>query len=349
MYRRKRGIWRHGLYISVEHNVREYHIMRYSAILVDGRNLLHRAAHGGKDLTTKVDGKEIPIGAVYQFIRSATLLYDEYAAPRCGVIVAWEGDRDGSWRREAYPSYKLREPNEDINAQETILRALLTTCGWSQGWSPRSEADDTLATAAEFMERRGAKVAIVTGDHDLHQCVTENVHIVDPNGHRYDLTNNTWKLRDVLHQWEGVTPDRIVDVKALMGDTSDGIPGASGIGKMWAFGLMRSYNDLDTILDFAEENDEIVATMADGSEKKSKITKRSQGKVGTLREEREQILLYRRLVTTVTDADIRFARRCYDADGVIQAFRKLKFSSLLAPSTLRTIAKMAGTQGAKAS
>lgn len=311
----------------------------FNVLLIDGMNMVHRAQHGGKDLTTILPGgtEAVPIGAVYQFIRSACILHDEHGGPKVPLIVCWEGDRDGagSWRRDLYPEYKAgRQRSGDIDVQVDVLQDLLTVCGWSQAWSPTHEADDTLATMARLLEARGRRVAIVTGDHDLHQCVTDQVHVVDPNGHRHDLTNNTWKIRDVRHRWT-VPPSGVVDVKALMGDTSDHVPGAKGIGKMWAYGLIRTYGSLDALLAHVVDHDEVVATMADGTTKKSKTKGRS------MRLEADRIRMFRRIVTTVDTAPLEFAGRAYDADAVVSRFRALRFASLLAPSILKTIGQIA--------
>ena len=192
-------------------------------------------------------------------------------------------------------------------------------------------ADDTIATLAKHLSDRGRTVGVLTGDHDLHQIVTARVHVLDPNPDRYELDGGAWKRRDVRRRW-GVEPSKIPSVKALMGDKSDDVPGVTGIGEKWGKAIVAQTKDDGLAM---SRDGEIFVTI-DGSGRASKK------KATTLNEERDRFELFRRICTVYDDVEVVFAPREYDANEVESNFRRLRFTSLLAPSTLRTVARVAG-------
>jgi DNA polymerase-1 len=301
----------------------------YRVLIFDGRNALHRAAHVAKPLTTTIDGVETPIGGVYQFLRIVLSEVEKHGDDAgCAVFVAWEGDNDGrSWRRDLFPEYKSgRDPNRhagDMGRQEKLLRALLTDLGWSQVWSPSFEADDTIATLAAHFERHAVHrcpVGIVTGDRDLHQCVTTQVHVLDGK--------KLWTRSDVREKW-GVHPSRIPDIKALAGDKSDGFGGVAGIGEKWAREMIAGTESLDALFSLAR------TSPAECSRKGWTASLTAKLLAGE-----QDAYLCRQLATCRTDAPLEFAARA--STPAREVFERLRFSSLLAPSTLRTADALAG-------
>lgn len=303
--------------------------MKYKALLFDGRNALFRAAYVAPTLLATVPGlgKNILIGGVFQFIRIVLHEVDKRGAPGCAVVIAWEGDDDGkSWRRDLFPGYKAnRDPDRhratgdghvesDLHRQEGILRGVLAELGWSQAWSPGAEADDTLATLAARLEARGT-VGIVSGDRDLHQCVTTRVHTLD---------REVWTPTEVRKKW-GVVPTRIPEVKAIAGDKSDGIPGVKGVGEKGAAEIVARWGSL-------EEAFESIRAMD------------AWDRAATLRKflaQEQDALLFRRITTVQRDAPLEFAPR-----GRVpprEVFGRFKFASLMAPSTLKIAESIRGS------
>ena len=231
--------------------------MKYRRILVDGRHLLYRTASVLEGLKADAGVEEIDTGAVHGFLRVILSVIDEWAADDTWVCVCWEGGYDH--RRALYPDYKKnrrdditdekREMLASLAAQQSILQELLSLAGWPQAFAPGYEADDTIATLAAHLDGREGKLAIYTGDHDMHQCVTDGIHVLCPpspaSGQRNG--NKVWSADDVRQKW-AVEPARVPEHKALAGDASDNIPGVSGIGIIWAKKLLNAYPDLDSLV-----------------------------------------------------------------------------------------------------
>lgn len=324
--------------------------VRYDAILVDGRNLLYRATQIEK-LTTQVPGfGVIPIGGVYGFLRSVVTLVEEYAAERAIVIVCWEGDETQCARRARWSEYKASriaqrderarsaEPDPvQIRTQEEVLRDLLSRIGVCQAWSEPWEADDVVATLATVLEAKGRRVGIVSSDHDLHQCVTEKCHVIDPSRRSVGMDASVWRRRDVEKKW-GFTPDRIPEVKALQGDKSDGIPGAPGIGETTARTLLGAVT-FSALLELVEQHDptqRLTIVRSDGNV----VTSFTPAKVSALRRDVEKIRLFRDLCTVTRDAPLQFSPR--RREDPLPALRALRMVSLLSPSKLNALRRLAG-------
>lgn len=312
--------------------------MKYNVLLIDGANALHRAVHVGKGLSLP-DGT--PIGGVFQFLRMLFSRVEEHAAPGCLVVVCWEGT--SSARRGLWGGYKagrtVHGPTSDYGAQEASLKTVLAQLGVCQGWSLTWEADDVIATLAARLGGRGP-IATVTGDHDLHQIVVDGVHVIDPNAKPADLADGTaWRVRDVRRRW-GVEPLRIPEVKALAGDTSDGIPGATGVGEKTAVQVLR-FLDLEGLLAAAQTTAPGDAlTLADAS---GTATQLSPRKCETLRVEADRIRVFLDLCTVRRDVEVKFLPR--HRDDAADLFRRFRFASLLAPSTLATVARVVSPGG----
>lgn len=304
--------------------------MKYKTILVDAKNCLYRAEYANRALMTDVPGhgQNVAIGGVFGFLKSVLAIFDRSAEKGCAVLVCWEGDEGKGWRREAYPGYKAqRDPTRndsgagmsDMQRQEVILRELLSNLGWIQVWSPGFEADDTLATLAHLRAGARGPVAIMTGDRDLHQCVTGRVHVVD---------KDVWTLDSVKERW-GVLPSRIPDVKALSGDTSDNYPGVRGIGEKGARELCAKFATLESLFDLARGVN--AGTLDPGLVSKAVAKKLVAGEADAY--------LFRRLATVEREAPLTFAPR---RDDTRKALTALRFASLLQPSMLKMIHAIGG-------
>lgn len=148
-----------------------------------------------------------------------------------------------TFRNEIYPAYKAnrQEPDVELQAQFPYVRRLIEAMSIRSFGNPRYEADDILATLAKRLSAAGHDVVLVTGDKDLMQCVTEHVTLYDP------IRDLRVGIPEVIAKF-GVPPSEVVDVQALMGDSTDNIPGVKGVGPKTAAVLIQRFHSLENLL-----------------------------------------------------------------------------------------------------
>ena len=215
--------------------------------LVDGSGYIFRAYHALPPLTRKSDG--LPVGAVAGFCNMLYKLIedtkDEFEPTHLAVIFDASSK---TFRNDIYPQYKANraEPPEDLRPQFALVRDATRAFGVPCIEKLGYEADDLIATYARLAAEAGARVTIVSSDKDLMQLVNDRVDMLD-----------TMKLktiaRDQVIEKFGVPPDKVVDVQALAGDSTDNVPGVPGIGVKTAAQLIGEYGDLETLLSHASE------------------------------------------------------------------------------------------------
>lgn len=208
--------------------------------LVDGYNFAFRAFHALPPLKRKSDSA--PVGAVQGFCSMLlNLLREEKPAPT-HVVVAFDAPGK-SFRSEIFPGYKANRPptDPDLKQQFPLLRDAVRAFGLACVEQEGLEADDLIASYAAEAESTGAGVRILSSDKDLMQLVSANVRMVD-------TMKRVEFGPDQVKEKFGVAPDRMIDLQALAGDTSDNIPGAPGIGIKTAAMLLDEYGDLDSLL-----------------------------------------------------------------------------------------------------
>src|SRR5476649_1515657 len=210
--------------------------------LIDGSGYLFRAYHALPPLN-RPDGT--PVNAVLGFSRMLMQLLDDPEVDHVAVIL--DAGRK-TFRNEIYDKYKAHrpEPPEDLIPQFPLIREAATAFGMPSVELAGFEADDLIATYARLAVEAGAKCTIVSSDKDLMQLIRPGVDMMDP-----------MKMRkigpaEVMEKF-GVTPDKVVDVQALAGDSTDNVPGAPGIGVKTAAQLLNEYGDLETLLKRAGE------------------------------------------------------------------------------------------------
>ena len=220
---------------------------RKRIFLVDGSGYIFRAYHALPPLTRKSDGT--PIGAVSGFCNMLNkLLDDALSDDDVGHLAVIFDTARRTFRSEIYPEYKAHRPPppEDLIPQFPLVRdavrAFNVPCFEMEGF----EADDLIATYADQAVAAGYEVVIVSSDKDLMQMVGDHVSMQDP-------MKQTVIREDQVKEKFGVGPDKVIDVQALAGDSSDNVPGVPGIGVKTAAELINTYGDLDTLLDRAEE------------------------------------------------------------------------------------------------
>jgi DNA polymerase-1 len=227
--------------------------------LVDGSSFVFRAYFQSirQDAKYNYRSDRLPTGAVRLFCTKLLQFVREGAAgakPTHLAIIFDKSER--SFRKDIYPDYKAHrtEPPEDLVPQFPLMRAAVRAFGLTPIEQDMYEADDLIATYAAQARKKGADVLIVSADKDLMQLVGPGVIMYDPasgtagaKGSREERLITEAEVVDYF----GVPPNKVVDVQALAGDSTDNVPGAKGIGVKTAAQLIHEYGDLDTLLEKA--------------------------------------------------------------------------------------------------
>ncbi len=223
--------------------------------LVDGSSFVFRAYYQSirQDQKYNYRSDRLPIGAVRLFATKLLQFVRDGAAGIKPTHLAIILDKsEASFRREIYPAYKSHRPDPpaDLVPQFPLMRATVRAFGMIPVEQDRYEADDLIATYARQAREKGADVLIVSADKDLMQLIEPGVAMYDPaSGDREERRIGPAEVVAYF----GVGPDRVVDVQALAGDSTDNVPGAPGIGVKTAAQLIGEYGDLDTLLARAGE------------------------------------------------------------------------------------------------
>ncbi|MCR5419314.1 MAG: DNA polymerase I [Lachnospiraceae bacterium] len=211
-------------------------------VLIDGHSIMHRAFYGVPDLTNSAG---LHTNAVYGFLNIMLKFMDEEAPDYMAVAFDLSAP---TFRHKMFDGYKgTRKPMPpELREQFPLIRKVLSAMGIRVVEQEGFEADDILGTLAKKAGAEGIKVSLVSGDRDLLQIADENILIRIPKtrGGRtevedYDLA----RLKEEYH----ATPQQFIQLKALMGDTSDNIPGVPKIGEKTAMGLMDTYGSIENI------------------------------------------------------------------------------------------------------
>jgi DNA polymerase-1 len=210
--------------------------------LVDGSGYIFRAYHALPPLT-RSDGT--PVGAVLGFTNMLLRLMAGHQGDHLAVI--FDAGRD-TFRNQIYAEYKANrdEPPDDLIPQFGLVREATRAFNVPAIEKPGFEADDLIACYAHSARKAGMQVTIVSSDKDLMQLVGEGIEMLDP------IKNKPIREPEVLERF-GVTPDKVVFVQSLAGDSTDNVPGVPGIGVKTAAELINTYGDLETLLKRAGE------------------------------------------------------------------------------------------------
>ncbi|HHP7233353.1 MAG TPA: DNA polymerase I [Desulfobacterales bacterium] len=204
--------------------------------LIDGSAYVHRAYHAIRGLS---NSKGMPTNAVFGFTRILIKMMEEKSPQYAVVLFDAKGP---TFRHRIYDQYKANRPPapEDLIVQipriKEVVEGFRIPCIEKQGY----EADDLIGTLAREGEAHGFSVVMVTGDKDFVQLVSENTTLWDP------MKDETLDLEGVRNKF-GVTPEQMVDVMGLCGDTSDNIPGVPGIGMKTALKLIQDFGSMDAL------------------------------------------------------------------------------------------------------
>lgn len=275
-----------------------------SICLVDGSGYIFRAFYA-LPMMTRADGT--PVNAVYGFMNMLMNLVSEN---NCSHIVVVFDAKRKNYRNEIYPLYKenRKETPQELVPQFPLIRQASEVLNIPWIEMEGYEADDLIATYARIAKEKGWHTTVVSADKDLMQLMNEDVSLYDPMKKKY-LTNE-----DVLNKF-GVLPDKVTDVQSLMGDSTDNIPGATGIGPKTAASLINEFGSLENLINNISQIK---------NEKRRAILER----------DKEQILISQKLVTLATDAPVDTDLSIYRAKtpdlSLIEAFLiENRFKSLL--------------------
>ncbi len=222
--------------------------MSEKIVLIDGHSILNRAFYGIPDLTNAAG---LHTNAVYGFLNILFKILDEEQPDY--LTVAFDVHAP-TFRHKMYAQYKgTRKPMaEELREQVPVIKKMLTAMGIRIVEKEGYEADDILGTISRMAQEAGLSVSVVSGDRDLLQLATERVKIRIPKTKRTGTEIEDYYAADVLERYQ-VTPEQFIDVKALMGDASDNIPGVPGIGEKTATNLIVAYGSIENAYAHLEE------------------------------------------------------------------------------------------------
>ncbi len=219
-------------------------------MILDGNSIINRAFFGVRPLNAP-DGT--PTNAVFGFVNILQRLVDSYHPDALAVAFDVHGP---TFRHQQYDGYKAQRKGmpEELAAQMPILKELLDCLKIQRYECSGYEADDILGTAGRICEEKGIECAIVTGDKDSFQLITDTSHVIHIKT-RMGQTETTEYTRQVFREEYGFEPPYIVDLKALMGDASDNIPGVPGVGEKTAKDLICRFGSLQGVYENLESAD----------------------------------------------------------------------------------------------
>lgn len=217
-------------------------------VLIDGHSILHRAFYGVPDLT---NSEGLHTNAVYGFLNILFKILEEESPDY--LTVAFDVHAP-TFRHEIYKEYKgTRKPMpEELREQVPVLKEVLKAMGIRIIEQAGLEADDILGTLAKRGEKEGMEVSLVSGDRDLLQVATEHIKIRIPKTKGGKTEIEDYYAADVESKYR-VNPIQFIDLKALMGDTADNIPGVPKVGEKTATDLMVQFGSLENIYAHLEE------------------------------------------------------------------------------------------------
>ncbi|ABA87851.1 DNA polymerase I [Syntrophotalea carbinolica DSM 2380] len=272
--------------------------------LIDGSSYIYRAYYAIRQLS---NSKGLATNAVYGFTNMLLKVVRDEQPDHLAVIFDAKGP---TFRKEIYPEYKANRSAmpEDLRPQIPVIKELVKAFNMPALELEGYEADDIIATLARRFAERGMAVTVVTGDKDLMQVVSERVRLLDT------MKDQVVGLAEVAERFGG-TPDKVVEVQALAGDSSDNVPGVPGIGEKTARTLIAQFGTLENLL----------ANIDQVSGKKRQENLRQFG---------EQARLSKKLVSLVDDLSLDVDYDNFDLsepnhEALTHLFKELEFHKLL--------------------
>lgn len=223
-------------------------MMSKKLLLIDGHSILNRAFYGIPDLT---NSEGLHTNAIYGFLNILFKIMEEEKPDY--LTVAFDVNAP-TFRHTMYKEYKgTRKPMlEELRQQVPVMKEVLQAMHIKIIERPGYEADDILGTLAKMGESKGYEVSLVSGDRDLLQLASDHIKIRIPKTKRTGTEIEDYHTKEVYEKY-GVTPAQIVDLKGLMGDASDNIPGVPGIGEKTATKILQAFSTIENAYAHIEE------------------------------------------------------------------------------------------------
>ncbi len=278
---------------------------RKTLYLIDGSSYIFRAFFGVRQQLSTSKG--FPTNALYGFINMIQKVIRDEKPDY--LVVAFDSP-EKTFRHELYTEYKANRdaPPEELAQQFPFFEPLVEAYGLSSLRRPGFEADDIIGTLAKKGEQAGLEVSIVSGDKDMMQLISPNVHMLDT------MKNKKFVDADVIEKF-GVGPGQVIEVMGLMGDSSDHIPGVAGVGPKTAAELIQKFGSIKSLY---ERIDEV---------EKKKVKEK-------LERDKDNALMSRELVTININMDIEFKLddmklRKFDNAQLRKMFEEFEFTSFI--------------------
>lgn len=279
-------------------------------LILDSNSLLNRAFYAIPPLT---NSEGIHTNAVYGFTNMLFKMKEEI---KPDYIVAAFDRKAPTFRHKEYEDYKAgrKKMPPELGEQFPLVKEVLNLLAVNIYEIDGFEADDIIGTLAQFAEKNGIEVFIVTGDRDALQLASDNIKVVIT---KKGVTETAVYNKEAFIEEFGVTPTQYIDVKGLMGDKSDNIPGVPGVGERTAFKLISTYGSMEGVLSHIDE--------ISGKKLKENLETYS-----------EQAIFSKKLATIMTEVPIEFdledikSQENYNKEELKKLFFKLGMKSLLA-------------------
>lgn len=279
-------------------------------VLIDGHSILNRAFYGVPDLT---NSEGLHTNAVYGFLNILFKILEEEQPDYLAVAFDVHAP---TFRHQMYEAYKgtRKAMPEELREQVPLMKEVLKAMNVVILEQPGLEADDILGTLAKKAEKEGIEVSLVSGDRDLLQIASDHIKIRIPKTKMGKTEIEDYYASDVQEKYQ-VTPTQFIELKALMGDTADNIPGVPKVGEKTATALMVEYGSLQNIYDHVEE-----------------ISKKSIKE--SLKEHKDLADLSKVLATIKTDCQLSLDYEKAKAEGyytkeAYALFKRLAFKNML--------------------
>ncbi len=220
--------------------------MKNTLVLIDGNSILYRAFFA---LPLLQNSKGVYTNAIYGFAQMLMKVLDEEKPTH--ILVAFDASKE-TFRHDTYKEYKggRQKTPPELSEQIPYVHALLDAFQISRYELNRYEADDIIGTLSKQAEEQGWEVKIISGDKDLLQLVSDRVTVALT---RKGITDVDTYDPEALKEKYGLEPDQIIDMKSLMGDSSDNIPGVPGVGEKTAIKLLKQFGSLENVMNSLDE------------------------------------------------------------------------------------------------
>lgn len=278
-------------------------------ILIDGNSLMYRAFYALPSTMMNKDG--LHTNVIYGFVNMINKLLEEFNPKYLAVAFDTKAP---TFRHKEYTEYKAKRPKmpEEMVEQIPYLKKVLDAMRIERVEVDGYEADDIIGTLSKASDKNDIQTLIVTGDRDVFQLISSNVHILIT---KRGISNMEEFDKEKLIAQYGVSPEQVVDLKGLMGDASDNIPGIPGVGEKTALSLLKEFNNMDNILNNIDKI------------KRNKVRE-------NVSKNKEIALLSKKLATIDRDVPMesnpeKYLYKGVDYDSLIALYRQMGFRSLL--------------------